>query len=249
MEILAVALVNDTSLVSLLVLGFLAAFVAVDDVSLAQTWFGQPLVSALLTGFVCGDPLTGLAIGLPLQLVLAGNLPVGQSFTGDPGVAIVATVAAACLSGQNFIPTFRGSNFDNLGLLGWTILAAGMLSALGHLIVQAERKANGLLMLQGHKTLRDGSLVRIEAIHVRSLGTTFGRGFVLVLLYLLFLMKVWLPGYSFLPRQLHEALGMLPLLLPGLGLGTLVDRFGLRHSWRWLLLGLVCMLVFSWVAV
>lgn len=249
MDIWAVALVNDTSLFSLLVLGFLAAFVAVDDVSLAQTWFGQPLVSALLTGFVCGDPLTGLAIGLPLQLVLAGNLPVGQSFTGDPGVAIVATVAAACLSDHNFIPAFRGSTFENLGLLGWTILAAGMLSALGHFIVQAERKANGLLMLQGHKTLRDGSLVRIEAIHVRSLGTTFGRGFVLVLLYLLFLMKVWLPGYSFLPRQFHEALGMLPLLLPGLGLGTLADRFGFRHSWHWLLLGLVCMLVFSWVAV
>lgn len=245
MEMWAVTLISDTSLVSLLVLGFLAAFVAVDDVSLAQTWFGQPLVSALLTGFLCGDPMTGLAIGLPLQLVLAGNLPVGQSFTGDSGVAIVATVAAVCLSDHQFIPALRGCTFESLGLLGWAILAAGLLSALGHFIVQAERKANGLLMIQGHKTLRDGSLGRIEAIHVRSLGTTFARGFILVLVYLLFLMKVWLPVFSFFPRQIQAALAMLPLLLPGLGLGTLVDRFGLRNSWRWLLAGLVSMLILS----
>lgn len=249
MDFWAVVLVSDTSLSSLGFLGLLAAFVAVDDSSLAQTWFGQPLVSALLTGYFCGNPLTGLAIGLPLQLVLAGNLPVGQTFTGDAGVAIVATVAAACLSGLDFVPALRDSTIEGLGLLGWTILAAGMLSALGHFIIQAEHRANGLLMIQGHKTLRDGSLVRIEALHARSLATTFGRGFVLVLVYLFFLRKFWLPAYDFLPHQVQMAVGMLPLLLPGLGLGTLVDHFGLQRSWRWLLGGVAAMVVFSWKAV
>ncbi len=75
MDFWAVALVTDSSLFSLAALGLLAACLAVDDVSWAQTWFSQPLVAALLTGFFCGNPLTGLAIGLPLQLVLAGNLP------------------------------------------------------------------------------------------------------------------------------------------------------------------------------
>lgn len=238
-------LIADTSLPSLLVLGLVAAFVAIDEVAVAQTWFGQPLVAALVTGYFCGDPLTGLAIGLPLQIVLAGNLPVGQTFTGDSGVALVAAVAAACLSGRVFLPDLQQAGFIDLGLLGWIILAAGMLSALGHPIIQAERKANSLLMLKGHKTLRDGSLVRMEAIHVRCLLTTFARGFILVLLFLLFLMEVWLPGYRFLPDKIHQALGMLPLLLPGLGLGTLVDRYGLRTAWPWLLAGLLIMLGYS----
>jgi mannose/fructose/N-acetylgalactosamine-specific phosphotransferase system component IIC len=242
-------LIGDTSLLSLGVLGLVAAFAAIDDVSVGQTWFGQPLVIALITGFFCGDPLTGLAIGLPLQLVLAGNLPVGQTFTGDSGVALTAAVAAACLSGRVFVPDLEQVGFADLGLLGWIILAAGLLSALGHPIIQAERKANGLLMLKGHKTLRDGSLVRMEAIHVRCLATTFGRGFVLVLLYLLLLMKLWLPLYAFLPAKIHQALGMLPLLLPGLGVGTMIDRYGLRTGWAWLLAGLLIMLALAALGV
>jgi mannose/fructose/N-acetylgalactosamine-specific phosphotransferase system component IIC len=249
MDFWALVLVRDTSLLGMGCLGLLAAFIAVDDSSLAQTWFSQPLLAALLAGFFCGQPLVGLVIGLPLQLVLVGNLPVGQTFTGDPGVAIVATVAAACLSGRNFLPTFSESNFAELGLLGWAILAAGMLSALGHVIIQAERKANSLLMLQGHKTLRDGSLVRMETIHLRCLATTFVRGFILVLLYLLFVLEVWLPLFHFLPDQVQKAMGMLPFLLPGLGLGTFIDRVGLKRSWPYLLGGLCFMLLLSWKVV
>jgi len=249
MGFLALILVPDTSLSALVVLGLLGAFISVDDTSLGQTWFGQPLVAALLTGYFCGDPLTGLAIGLPLQLVLAGNLPVGQTFIGDPGVALVATVAAACLSGEQFLPALRGSTFSGLGLLGWTILAAGLLSALGHFVIQAERRAHGALMVQGHKSLRDGSLVRMEVLHARCLATTFFRGFVVVLLFLVLVLKVWLPLFRFLPPRIQEAMGMLPLLLPGLGIGTLVERFGLRQSWRWLLGGLAAMLLLAWGGV
>ncbi len=239
MEPAALILVADTSLPSLLWLGLLGALVALDDVSLAQTWFGQPLPAALLTGFLCGDPLTGLAVGLPLQLVLAGNLPVGQTFTGDPGPAVVAVVAGVCLSGHAFEPALTNSSNMQLGILGWSVLLAGLLSALGHPLVQAERKANGLLMLQGHKTLRDGSLGRMEALHLRCLGTTFLRGFSLVLIYLLVIMKFWIPLFAYLPDRLQLAMGMLPILLPGLGLGTIIDRYGLQRSWPWFLGGLL----------
>ncbi len=98
---LALTLVPDNSFISLALLALLAGLLALDDVALGQTWFSQPLPAALLSGFFCGDPLTGLAIGLPLQLILVVNLPVGQSFTGDPSVAIVAAVGATVLSGQS----------------------------------------------------------------------------------------------------------------------------------------------------
>ena len=239
MEPLALVLVPDTSLFALCTLGLLGALVALDDVALAQTWFGQPLPAALLTGFACGEPLTGLAVGLPLQLVLAGNLPVGQTFTGDPGPATVAVVAGLCLGGPALQPALIHSTNDQLGVLGWCLLLAGILSALGHPIIQAERKANGLLMLQGHKTLRDGSLGRMETLHLRCLGTTFLRGFTLVLLFLLVIMKLWLPLFGYLPQRLQMAMGMLPILLPGLGLGTMIERYGLQRSWPWILGGLV----------
>jgi hypothetical protein len=41
----------------------------------------------------------------------------------------------------------------------------------------------------------------------------------------------------------------LPFLLPGLGLGTFIDRVGLKRSWPYLLGGLCFMLLLSWKVV
>ena len=234
------ALVSDPTWFSLLVLGLLAGILALDDTALAQTWFGQPLPAAVLTGYVCGDPLTGLAVGLPLQLVLAGNLPIGQTFTGDHTSAVVAAVAGTLLGGRPLPPGLASDPSGTWQLLGWVILGAGLLSLLGHFIIQAERRINGIWMLGGLHSLRDGRLGRIERLHIRCLLTAFLRGFGSGILFILLMLKVWIPLFTHLPQVLQTALGTLPLLLPGLGVGTMIDRYGLRSSWPWVSLGLVC---------
>lgn len=135
-----VALVSDPTWSSLLLLGLLAGILALDDTAMAQTWFGQPLPAAVLTGYLCGDPLTGLAVGLPLQLVLAGNLPIGQTFTGDSTSASIAAVAGAILAERHLPPVLVGNSAGTWQLLGWVILGASLLSLLGHLFIQGERR-------------------------------------------------------------------------------------------------------------
>jgi len=245
MSWLAMTLVPDASISSLALLALLAGLLALDDVALAQTWFSQPLPAALLTGFFCGDPMTGLAIGLPLQLILVVNLPVGQSFTGDPAVAIVAAVGATVLSGQTLTRTLTSLTSSDFGFTGWMILAAGMLSALGHFVVQAERRAHILWMLEGHKTLRDGNLNRMAGLQGRCLAVTFLRGGLFAILFLLFLLKLWIPAFDLLPERFHHALAVFPWLLPGLGLGTLIDRYGTRKGWAWVLGGVFIALVLT----
>lgn len=242
---LALTLVPDASISSLALLALLAGLLALDDVALAQTWFSQPLPAAILTGFFCGDPLTGLAIGLPLQLILVVNLPVGQSFTGDPAIAIVAAVGATVLSGQNLTSALTGISSPDFGFTGWMILAAGMLSALGHFVIQAERKAHVLWMLEGHKTLRDGDLDRMASLQGRCLAVTFIRGGLFAVVFLLFLLKLWIPLFELLPERIHNALGILPWLLPGLGLGTLLDRYGKSKAWVWGMSGVFIALVLT----
>ncbi|MEN8005684.1 MAG: PTS sugar transporter subunit IIC [Candidatus Krumholzibacteriota bacterium] len=232
-------LVSDPNLPALLVLGLLAGLLALDDTAVAQTWFGQPLPAAVLTGYLFGDPVTGLAVGLPLQLVLSGNLPVGQTFTGDPTSAAVAAVAGSLLAGRPLSPVILADPGGTLPLLGWVILGTGLLSMLGHPLIQAERRTNGIWMLEGLRSLRDGRLGRIEGLHNRCLLTTFVRGLFSAILFTLFMYGLWVPWYAHLPRWLQTALGMLPLLLPGLGVGTLIDRYGLKSSWHWVALGMV----------
>jgi len=225
--------IGEPSWTSFLLLGLLAGLFSLDDTALVQSWFSQPLSLSVLTGAFCGDPLTGLAIGLPVQLVLAGNLPVGQSFIGDPVTSLVAVVGATILSGRSLAPALDIDVLSQVPFMGWMILAVALLSSAGHFMIQWERRLNSAWMLQGHRTLRDGRLSRIENIHARCLLTTFVRGF-LTTVILLMLLRGWIQLFDQLPTVLRMALGMLPLLLPGLGIGNMIDRYGLRGSWMWL---------------
>ena len=211
----------------------LGALLTLDDTAFAQTWLSQPLPAALLTGLVLGDPLSGLALGLPLQIVLAGNLPVGQGFTGDAAPATVAVTAAALLDGRP-PATALGPGGGGLPLLGWLLLAVALLSMAGQYAVAAERRANTAWMLLGHRTLRDGNLDRIGQLHLRCLLVTAARGAATVALALVLVLELWLPLLDRLPARLVAACGLLALLVPGLGLGALVEKYGLRRSAPWL---------------
>lgn len=226
-------LLADPGWLQLGLVSLLAGLLCLDETAVAQTWVSQPLPAGVLTGLLVGDPVLGLAVGLPLQLVMIGNLPVGQSFTGDSTTAVVAVVGAAGAAGVSLAPALEGQTPAAQGLLGWLLLAAGLLSLAGHRIIQAERSAHDVWMLQGRLTLRDGSLRRMEFMHLRCLGLTFLRGFAACLLFTVVLTSWWLPAFSSLDPRLRTGLSLLPLLLPGIGIGTMVERFGWRRNWSW----------------
>ena len=56
--------------------------------------------------------------------------------------------------------------------------------------------------------------------------------------FLLLVLWVWIPLFALLPQRVTMACGLLALLLPGLGVGTLVEQYGLRRSGPWLAGGL-----------
>ena len=100
-------------------------------------------------------------------------------------------------------------------------------------------------MHAGHRVLRDGKLARVESIQLRCLGASFGRGLVLGLLFMLIVARLWIPLFELLPPRLGLALGIMPLLVPGLGIGTLADRYGLKASWLWIMAGMLVPLIFE----
>ncbi|MFH1842804.1 MAG: PTS sugar transporter subunit IIC [bacterium] len=219
----------------LLSLALLGAVLTLDDTALAQTWLSQPLPAALLAGMVCGAPLTGLMLGIPFQLVTLGNLPVGQSFFSDKVSAVVAGVGAAALSGQtlSFWPgatTMTGAS----GMLGWILLAMVLCSFAGHWSIQLERRAFVVWMQEGHRSLRDGKLRRFDLILLRCLATTALRGFGLSLLWLCVLVLVWIPVYQQLPSRLQDALAIMPMLVPPLAVGILLNLYGAKRNWVWM---------------
>lgn len=222
-------------------LAVLAGCLALDETAAAQTWLSQPLPAALLAGAVAGDPALGLAVGLPLQLALTMNLPVGQTITGDVSGAAVAVVGAAAMGGTR-LPWPAGP--ADASLTGWLVLGAALLSLAGHPLVQAERRLHLVWMLEGHRTLRDGRLGRIDAIHGRCLAGGFLRGTLFAAAALLLVTGVWLPLHAALPPVARAAMAWLPWLAGALGLGAVAERYGAPRHWRWVAAGLA----FGWLA-
>ncbi len=227
-------------------LALLAMVLSLDETALAQTWLSQPLPAGLLAGAVCGDPGTGLAVGLPFQLVTLANLPVGQTFTGEKVAAVVAGVGGAVLTGQALPQLAHRAPEAAAGALGWTLVAVCLFSLVGHRIVQVERSTHFQWMLEGHRTLWDGRTARLERLLARCLAATALRGLVLCLLWLTLMVGFWLPLYALLPPRLVRALALLPLLAPPLAVAALGDLYGWRNAWRWIAGGLTVAILFAW---
>jgi len=75
----------------------LGAWIALDQVSVAQLQLAHPLVAGALAGALLGHVGEGALVGALLGLVLAGHRPVGGIIPPDGGVA--AVVAAASFVG------------------------------------------------------------------------------------------------------------------------------------------------------
>jgi len=130
-----------------------------DRVALLQSMVCRPLVAATLTGWLVGIPFAGLQVGILLELLWLGRLPVGAAIPpDDTQVAIGATVLALTVQ-------------KNLGLHGMpavilAVLAAIPLGMAGQYCERWVRRANGRLETLALSAAAMGDARRIERLHL-----------------------------------------------------------------------------------
>jgi len=231
----------------------LGAWLAADDTSLAQTWFSQPLPAAILTGVILGDPGAALMPGLLMQLVVLGNMPVGASFRLDAAGATVGVVGGSMLAGWSptanllSVATWTGPSAESLG---WLLVLTVAASLAGGWVVHGERRRRLGWMLDGYRSVRDGDLARLEGLHRRCLLVTLVRGALLTVVWILAAAWLWhldFPARTVAP--LRGALGLVPLMVPMLAVGSVSERFGPRRAWRLVLAGGATGFLVAWLAV
>ena len=107
---------GDPSWPAVLGLGLLGGVLVLDDTALAQTWFSQPLPAAVLAGAVLGDPLSGLALGLPIQLIMAVN----QHFTSRRATAVHDTGMIVVVTENSVVTGYQTGQRAEIGrIAGW----------------------------------------------------------------------------------------------------------------------------------
>ena len=127
--------------------------------------FSQPVVAATLAGFVVAEPATGLMVGLTLQLVWSGVLPLGGAGFPDAGVAAVVGAGTAGLLVASGHP------------VGWAV-ATGLLVALatgwvGRIVVTRLRQRNILLAEGARDAVLAGDLGGVRRAILQAIGLRF----------------------------------------------------------------------------
>ena len=143
--------------------GALAVLLGLDRTAFLQSMVSRPLVAAPLTGWLLGIPLAGLQVGMLLELLWLGRLPVGTVVPpDDTQVAIGATLLALTLE--------RLLDLHGMPAIILCVLVAVPLGQFGRYADQRARQANNRLARQAEAAAAAGDSRQIEWLHLCGTG-------------------------------------------------------------------------------
>ncbi len=147
-----------------LLAGLVSMITGLDRVALVQAMISRPLVAAPLTAWLLGNPMTGLEVGMLLELLWLGRLPVGAAIPpDDTQVAVGATVL---VFGIGPLVGLHGMPFVILA-----VLVAIPLGKVGQVFDRLARHCNDRLAIAGSRALAEGCTGRIERFHLLGLAS------------------------------------------------------------------------------
>ncbi len=147
-----------------LLAGCVSMLTGLDRVALVQAMISRPLVAAPLTGWLLGNPLIGLEIGMLLEMLWLGRLPVGAAIPpDDTQVAVGATVLAVSMG--HFL------NISGMPMVLLAVLIAIPLGKFGQVFDKLARHINDRIALFGHNALMAGNDRVMERSHLCGLIT------------------------------------------------------------------------------
>jgi len=143
--------------------GTLAVLLGLDRTAFLQFMVSRPLVAAPLTGWLLGVPLAGMQVGMLLELLWLGRLPVGTVIPpDDTQVAIGATVLALTLE--------RLLGLHGMPAVLLCLLVAIPLGQFGRYADGCARRANTRLTAEAETAALAGNSRRIEWLHLCGTG-------------------------------------------------------------------------------
>lgn len=201
----------------------MAILLGLDRTAVLQIMISRPLVAGPLVGLLLGDAMTGLTIGMLLELLWLCRMPVGASIPhDDTQVTIGATTLAIALS---------GTAGKGIGLTLCALLVALPLGKIGQVVERTVRSRNQRLPAAAQQTLQHGGLPAIERLHLLGLAN-FALG-ALTTYIAIVLIGHWLiitGGSYFLDLLTRQAI-WIKLALILVGVATLLQALNVRRAY------------------
>ncbi len=233
------ALSGDLRVPAALLVGGIAAL---DATPVAQVMLSQPLVTATALGALWGDWTTAFEVGLVLQILAAGTLPVGARTPEDyaTGGVIGVTVALMAATRQPF-EMYR----ESCALLG---VIAGMLAALlGVPLIKWQRRRHEGLSRWCEAALRQGHVGALAAAQRAAILLAFAIGVAYCAVWLAAVPPLIMHFADRESLRLARAWSLAQPLWLGLGLAQLLNAFLQRRLAHAALYGVA--LVAAWLVL
>ncbi len=207
-----------------LLLGALVALVCgLDRTAILQLMISRPIVAAPLVGWLLGEPLVGLQIGLLVELLWLARLPVGAAIPpDDTQVSIASCVLTISLA--------RVFNPQGPELMLLCLLVAIPLGKVGQYFDHFSRQLNVRLLQNTERGLADGNLLRAEIQHLRGILNfslaALGTYAVVVVGGLLLVPILW----PLVRVALQHSSGWLQLALPLVGVAVILGTINVSRA-------------------
>lgn len=201
----------------------IALICGLDRTAVLQVMISRPLVAAPLTAWVLGDPFIGLQIGMLVELLWLGRLPVGAAVPpDDTQVAIAASVLTIALG--------KLLQVSGTELLLLCLLVAIPLGKVGQYFDRSARQFNVRLSKQAEAALSGGNLFAVELQHLRGLLSfslaALGTYAVIVAGGLLLIPFVW----PLVQHSLQHSASWLQLALPLVGVAVILGTINVSRA-------------------
>ena len=147
-------------------LSVLGGLLGLDATAVGQFMVSRPLVAGGLTGWMTGNPATGLAIGAMLELYLLVSFPTGGSRFPEGSTATVVAVASAAA-------------FESSAAFPLAVAVGLVWGQVGGATVTAQRHLNSRLVPEPDDPERPGA--RVSLAHVIAIGLDLARGTVVTM--------------------------------------------------------------------
>jgi PTS system mannose-specific IIC component len=206
----------------IILLSLLGGILSLDRVG-PQFMISRPIVAAPLAGLMLGDPYTGLQAGALLELFWIDRLPIGTIVPPNDFLVAFLVASASILAGQS------------LGHVSRELIALSVLLFIpcGYLAQRVDS-----LIVKSNDALYDGALQDAKQAdiggifrkHLSGLAKHFLAYLVLILLSLFCGINLLLYIYPLLPKAVVNALALIFIALPLLGVAAGLNTVNLKGA-------------------
>ena len=198
----------------IITIAFVAALLSLDITAFGQFMVSRPIVSATFVGYLLGDIKTGLWMGMTVELIWIGSIPMGAAIP-------LETTAVALLS---VVWGLKVHPLDPAAMILALILSvpAGILFRRVDIFV---RYLNVNVMHRVEKAVMAGNEKSIGLGIFTGLGLFFLKAFVLYLILIYPGQRVVDIVYHNLNGRVLDGLRLAWMLLPVLGMGLMLVNF------------------------